>query len=215
MTIFPWELMRVSESGQLLAYRTDTAGDERYDLVIKDLSTGELLADRIPGISAGATWVGDDYLFYVRVDASWRAYQVWRHRVGTDVHDDVLIFQEDDEMYSVGVGLSRSKQWLMIVAGSSNTTEYRVVSAAEPADAPVLLWPRETGVEYSVDHVIIAGTDYWMVTHNWEAVNFQIGLCPVASAAQSLPPLAQLEVVIGHDDQVRIEDTDAMPILWW
>lgn len=57
----------VSDSGNLLAYSVDTAGDERFSLVIKDLRTGELLSDRLDGIFYGATWVGDDYIFYTTV----------------------------------------------------------------------------------------------------------------------------------------------------
>ena len=73
----------VSTSGRLLAYSYDTAGDERFTLRVKDLQTGESLDDVLEGIFYGATWAGEDYLFYVRVDDAWRPYQVWRHASST------------------------------------------------------------------------------------------------------------------------------------
>ncbi|TIH59323.1 oligopeptidase B, partial [Klebsiella pneumoniae] len=82
----------VSVDGNFLAYSTDTTGDERFDLRIKDLRTGELLDDAIDGIGYGATWVGSEWLFYERVDDSWRPHEVWRHRVGTSTDQDVCIF---------------------------------------------------------------------------------------------------------------------------
>ncbi|WP_448221983.1 prolyl oligopeptidase family serine peptidase [Gordonia iterans] len=73
----------VSHDGRLLAYSTDTVGDERYTLRIKDLETGELLPDVITGTAGGATWSKDGrHLFYLTVDEAWRPDTVWRHDVG-------------------------------------------------------------------------------------------------------------------------------------
>ena len=75
----------VSPDGSLLAYSTDTVGDERFTLRVKDLRTGELLPDEIPGTLDGATWDrAATHLFYTTVDEAWRPDKVWRHRLGTD-----------------------------------------------------------------------------------------------------------------------------------
>ncbi|MGL4305379.1 MAG: oligopeptidase B, partial [Mycobacteriaceae bacterium] len=110
----------VSNDGNLLAYSVDLVGDERFTLRIKDLQTGILLPDNIPGISHGATWSGDGgYIFYQTVDESWRPDTVWRHPVGsTDNSLDVAVFHEPDERFWVSFGTSRSEKYLMIWIGS-------------------------------------------------------------------------------------------------
>ena len=75
----------VSPDGTLLAYSTDVVGDERYTIRVKDLATGELLADEITGVLGGATWDrAGEHFYYTTVDDSWRADKIWRHRLGTD-----------------------------------------------------------------------------------------------------------------------------------
>lgn len=94
----------VTLDGTLLAYSVDNVGDERFTLQVKDLTTGDLLDDRLEDIAYGATWVGDDHLFYQRVDDAWRPHEIWRHRIGTPESADVCVFREDDEHYWTGVG---------------------------------------------------------------------------------------------------------------
>ena len=112
----------VSTDGNLLAYATDFAGDERYTLRVKDLRSGEMLPDEVPNTVGGATWdLGGTTLFYTTVDEAWRPDKVWRHRLGTDASDDVLVFHEPDERYWSAVGRTRSDRYLMVVSGSKTT----------------------------------------------------------------------------------------------
>ena len=98
-----------------LAYSTDFAGDERFTIRIKDLATGALAPDEIPGTYYGCAWSLDgSVLFYVTVDDAWRPYRVWRHLVGTPAEQDVIVFEEADERFHVDVGLTRSERYLVI-----------------------------------------------------------------------------------------------------
>ncbi len=95
--------------------------------------TGETAADEIPDTFYGAAWSADaSALFYITVDDAWRPYRVWRHLVGTPAADDVIVYQEADEKFWVGVGLSRSERYLMISAASKLTSEVRLLDAADP-----------------------------------------------------------------------------------
>ena len=117
----------VSPSGRLLAYSVDYAGDERFELSIKDLETGELLSDRLTGIFYGATWIGEDYIFYTTVDDAWRPDKVWRHKVGTTQEDDVVIFEEDDPHFSVGVAPpAATSTWSWALVRSSPVSSGRL-----------------------------------------------------------------------------------------
>ncbi|MFL0423208.1 MULTISPECIES: S9 family peptidase [Kocuria] len=122
----------VAEDGSRLAWSEDTAGDERFTVHVKDLTTGELLADRIPQTSYGAFLTPDAaQVVYTVVDESWRPYRVYRHVIGTDVAQDQLLFQEDDPGLWLGAELSADKQWLMLSSSCSEYSEYRILRLAE------------------------------------------------------------------------------------
>ncbi len=194
----------VTTSGRLLAYSTDTTGEERFTLKIKDLETGELLDDTLTGIFYGATWVGEDYLFYQRVDDAWRPDTVWRHKVGSPVEADVLVYHEADERYSTWVGTTRSDKYILMGAASKITSEVRVLPFDEPEAEPQVLISRISGVEYDIDHAVVAGRDVWLVTHNATGPNFAVGWAPV----DELTSLESLESLVSHHDDVRIEGVD-------
>lgn len=196
----------VTTSGRLLAYSVDTTGDERFDLRIKDLETGELLPDVIEGVFYGATWAGEDYLFYVRCDEAWRPHQIWRHEVGTDAAEDVLVYEENDEKFGVGVGADRAERFLYIISSSSLTTEYRVAPLAEPTEPFEVLWPRTEGVEYHPDYAKLGETEYWVITHNRRGPNFAVSATELAT--ENLPDLRDLPVIVPHSDTMRIEGID-------
>ncbi|MDO5454770.1 MAG: oligopeptidase B, partial [Corynebacterium sp.] len=194
----------VTDSGRYLAYSIDTEGDERFDLFVKDLQSGELLDDRLTGVFYGATWVDEDYIFYQRVDEAWRPDSVWRHKIGTPESEDVLVYREEDERFTVGAGGTRSRKYLIIESASKITTETRVLETADPEGEFTVLWPREHGVEYSVDHAEVAGQDRWIVTHNATGENFAVG----ETGVEKLAPLRELNPLLPHDEQVRVEGVD-------
>ncbi|WLP88172.1 S9 family peptidase [Corynebacterium stationis] len=196
----------VTKSGRFLAYSTDTEGDERFELFIKDLETGKLLDDHLTDIFYGATWAGEDYIFYQKVDDAWRPDTVWRHKVGTAQSDDVCVFTEADERFRVGVGSTRSEKYLIIAAGSPLTSEYWILDMDNPEGEFEVLWERETGVEYDIDHVVRGGKDQWLVTHNAHGPNFEVSW--VDANANPLPGIRDLDILVPHNDDVRIEGVD-------
>ncbi|OAH24735.1 protease 2 [Corynebacterium stationis] len=196
----------VTKSGRFLAYSTDTEGDERFELFIKDLETGKLLDDHLTDIFYGATWAGEDYIFYQKVDDAWRPDTVWRHKVGTAQSDDVCVFAEADERFRVGVGSTRSEKYLIIAVGSPLTSEYWVLDMDNPEGEFEVLWERETGVEYDIDHVVRGGKDQWLVTHNAHGPNFEVSW--VDANANPLPGIRDLDILVPHNDDVRIEGVD-------
>jgi oligopeptidase B len=189
----------VSPDGSLLAFSTDFSGDERFTLRFKDLTTGEVLPDEIPGVFYGGAWAADgSTFFYTTVDAAWRPCRVHRHVIGTAAADDALVHEETDERFWVGVGLTRSERYIVISAGSKITSEVRVLDATEPAGRPRVIRPRTTGVEYSIDH---AG-DRFLVLHNDGALNFELATAPIDDPAAWTP-------LIAHREDTRLLDVDA------
>ena len=108
----------------LLAYAVDTAGDERFTLVVKDIDSGEILDEAVTGAGYGLAFSTDQqWLFYARVDDAWRQHQIWRHRIGTAMSEDMLVIEEPDERFMIGFDRSRDGSTLVIQAGSTSTTE--------------------------------------------------------------------------------------------
>ncbi|MEU0520965.1 S9 family peptidase [Streptosporangium sp. NPDC006007] len=189
----------VSPDGTLLAYSVNFTGDERFTLKVKDLGTGELLGDEIPGIFYGGAWSADGTtFFYTTVDDAWRPNRIHRHTIGTPAENDVLVHEETDERFWIGVGLSRSERYLVLSAGSKITSEVRILEADDPAGEFRVVRPREAGVEYGIDH---AG-DHFLILHNRNAENFELATAPLDAPGEWTP-------LIEHRADTRLLDVDA------
>ncbi len=180
----------VSQDGRLLAWSVDDNGSERFTARIKNLATGEVLADEIPGTLSGLVWVaGDKGLVYSLANEQWRTDNARLHWLGRPLEEDVELYHEDDEGFRVGASLSANEEWLIVSSGDHETSEVRLIPAADPLAHPVLVRAREKGVEYDVD---LHGDTLFVHTNDTHE-NFRL-----ARAHLSHP--AQWETVIEGSD---------------
>ncbi len=188
----------VSPDDRLLAYSTDTVGDERYTLRFVDLADGERLSDEVSDISGSMAWSSSaSHVFYTTVDEAWRPYKLWRHELGTDVSDDVCVLHEPDDRYWLNLELSRDEKWIVVSAGSKITSEVSLLAADDPTGELRLVAPRQLGVEYSVEP---AG-DRLLVLHNLGAEDFELSTAPLtASSMDDWTP------VVPHTSGRRLTD---------
>lgn len=182
----------VSPDGRRLAYSIDTSGDERYDLYVLDSTTGELLDGPIVDVAAGGTWVGDDWLFYLRNDAAWRPHEVWRHRVGS-TEPDALVFSEPDERFWVWLESSRDDAFAIIEVASKLTGEAHLVPAADPTAPPRCVAPRREGVDYAVE----VTPDSLFIVHNADHPQYELATAPLDATS----PDHWTTLVAGRDDR--------------
>ncbi|WP_428981606.1 S9 family peptidase [Novosphingobium album (ex Liu et al. 2023)] len=165
-----------SMNGRLLAYAFDDNGSERFTVRIKDLASGELLADEIPGTLSSLVWVaGDKALVYSLANENWRTDNARLHWLGQDLSEDIELYHEDDEGFRVGSSLSANEKWLVIGASDHETSEVRLIPADDPLAAPILVRPRRKGVEYDVDER--DGTLYVHANDTHE--NFRLATAPL------------------------------------
>ncbi|BCJ65241.1 S9 family peptidase [Polymorphospora rubra] len=189
----------ISPDGNLLAYSTDFAGDERFTLRIKDLRTGEVLPDEVPDTFYGSAWSADgSTLFYLTVDEAWRPHRVWRHTVGSPAADDVVVYEEADERFWVGIELTRSEKFVVIDVHSKITSEVRVIPASNPTGEPAVIAPRRQGVEYSVEH----HGHRFLILHNDGAEDFALAYTSADAPGDWVP-------MIEHSPGTRLESVDA------
>jgi oligopeptidase B len=191
----------VSPDANLLAYSVDLRGDERFNLRIRDLRTGQDLADEVPGVFYSAAWSADaSAIFYITADEAWRPHRVWRHQLGTDATQDVVVFTEDDERFWVSIELTRNRQAIEISVSSKITTEVWLIDAAAPSSPPVLVAARRDGVEYTVEH---AG-DQLLIVHNTNGANFELS----TTALDNTDP-ANWRCLIAASEQRRLLSIEA------
>jgi oligopeptidase B len=167
----------LSMDHHLVAWSMDTTGDEHYTLRIRDLTTGAERPDVILDVAnAGVAWSADGaWLFYVTADAQQRPSRVWRHRLGTDVDEDICILEETDERFFIGIGTTRSESWIVLQTGSKTSAEVRLIQTNDPTAEPMIVFERKNDVEYSVDH----WGDHFILQTNENAVDFRVLTSPV------------------------------------
>jgi oligopeptidase B len=145
--------LAISPDHRWLAYSTDTSGGERYTMRFRDLDNGDESTESLVDTSYGVARANDNAtVFFVRVDEAMRPHQLWRHQVGTAPSGDVLVYEEPDEHYYLGVGRTKDDRYILCALDSKVTSEVRVLSADDPGGEFTIVEPRRQGIEYSVDH---------------------------------------------------------------
>jgi oligopeptidase B len=170
--------LEVSPDHQYLALLEDTNGYEEFVLRVKDLRTGEFLADTADDLGFGLAWASDGCtLFYETTDASKRADRVWRHRLGDSRTADVAVYHDPDQQFNVGVRRARSGAYIFLTSSSFTSTETWLLDAHAPESAPRLVAARAPDVEYDVDH---GGEWIYVLTNRDGARDFKVMRSPVA-----------------------------------
>ena len=190
-------VFRVSPDQRLLAYSIDTDGAEDYTIQFKDLSSGEILSDRIKGTAYSAVWAEDnETLFYTTRDETRRSYRLFRHRLGTDSIRDTLIRQEDDTLFSVMISKTRDRRYLVLMISSYETSESHILEADDPENGFRVVHPRRKGIRYSLHSR--KGTFY--IRTNDGANNFK-----VMTVKTSAPEKENWLEYIPHRDNILVE----------
>ncbi|MDC3099304.1 S9 family peptidase [Candidatus Pelagibacter sp.] len=142
--------LEVSNNDKYLGYSLDLKGSEYYTIYIRDIETNKIISKEITETSGGITFSLDDkYIFYSKLDENHRARKIYRHEIGNYKDEDILIFEEKSEAFTVSIGLSSDEKYYFINTSDHNTSEqyYFHVDEAEPS--PKLIMKRERGVLYS------------------------------------------------------------------
>lgn len=214
-----WQLGSVAHSPdhRYLAYGIDDKGSELFTIRIRDMETGQDLPDSIPDTRSAVVWARDNRtLFYVRLDDNHRPLFVYRHQLGTSTSEDVLVYEEKDIGFYVGVGQTQSGRFIVIDAHDHQTNEAYLIDAGRPDSALQLVAAREHGHEYSVDH---HGDRLFIMTNSAGAEDFRICEAPVAN-----PQIANWREILPHNPGrlildivafaghlVRFEREDSLP----
>ena len=144
--------LEVSFNDKYLGYSLDTKGSEYYTIYIRDINTKKLITEKIEETSGGITFSLDDkYIFYSKLDENHRPRKIYRHKLGTSIKEDQLIFEEKSEAFTVGISLSSDDKYFFISSSDHNTSEQYYFEVSEINPKPKLIKKRQRGVLYSVN----------------------------------------------------------------
>ena len=139
--------LEVSYNDKLLAYSLDLKGSEYYTIHIRDIKSREQVGEKIENTSGGITFSLDDkYIFYSKLDDNHRPREIYRHEIGTPTSKDILIFKEESEAFTVGIGLSSDEKYFFITSSDHNTSEQYYFKADEIIPKPKLIDKRKRGI---------------------------------------------------------------------
>ena len=214
-----WQLGPTAHSPdhRFLAYAVDKKGSELFTIKIRDLATGRDLREAIPDTRSAIVWSADSKtLFYVKLDGNQRPLFVYRHLLGTPGKSDVLVYQEKDAGFYVGVGQTQSSRFITIEAHDHQTSEIYLIDANSPQSEPRCVLTREHGHEYAVEH---QGDKLIITTNSGGAEDFRICEAPLADPRQQnwreitahKPGRLILETIAYRGHIVRLEREDGLP----
>lgn len=162
----------VSPDNKLMVYSSDNVGRRIYTLKFKNLETGEIFEDAIVNTTGKAVWANDNqHVFYIRKDESLRAFQVYRHRLGDDPANDLLVFHEEDDTFDVNIFKTKSLEYIFIASSSTISDEMRYIPSDNVEAEWQIIHPRTDDLEYSVEHY---KDEFYIITNADDATNFKI-----------------------------------------
>ena len=187
--------LEVSFNDKYLAYSLDLKGSEYYTIYIREIESGKLVTEKIEETSGTIEFsLNDEYIFYSKLDKHHRPRTIYRHKIGTSVKDDILIFEEKSEAFTVGIGLSSDEKYFFISTSDHNTSEQYYFKANEDLPNPKLIQKRQRGIIYSVN----SWDNYFYKHTNENAEDFKIDRCNELEKQEWEPYVkAKNEVLIG------------------
>ena len=192
--------LNVSPDNNLVAFATDTVSRRQYTIQIKNLETGKILSDKIENTTGGSVWSNDNKtLFYTKKDPlTLRSSSIYRHILGTDASEDVVVFEEKDETYNTYVYKTKSHKFIVIGSSSTLSSEFRIIAADKPYGDWKVIQPREENLEYSLAHY---GDYFYIQTNKDNATNFKLMKTPINKTTKE-----NWVDVIPHREETLLED---------
>jgi len=193
----------VSDDHRYVAIAEDTVGRRINEIRILDTHSGEFLPELITNASTALAWSADgQHLFYLNKDTeTLLAYQLMRHKLGTDSSEDVLVYEETDNTYYTYVWRSRSKDYIFLGHQNTDTTEVQLLAADKPTGEFKPFLPRETGHEYGIDHA----DGRFFIRTNWQATNFRV----MSASLENSVDKSSWKEIIPHREDAMVRDIQA------
>ncbi|WP_299134419.1 S9 family peptidase [uncultured Tenacibaculum sp.] len=192
--------LSISPNNKLTTFAVDTVSRRQYIIQVKNLESGEIYSDKIENTTGGSVWANDNKtLFYTKKDpVTLRSSQIYKHILGTDTKDDVLVFEEEDETFGTFVTKTKSKKYIVIGSYNTVSSEYQVLEADKPNGNFKVIHPRERNLEYDIAHY---EDHFYIKTNKDGATNFKLMKTPEKKTSKE-----NWVDVIPHREDTLFED---------
>tara|TARA_B100000161_G_scaffold237503_1_gene187917 strand:- start:142 stop:2217 length:2076 start_codon:yes stop_codon:yes gene_type:complete len=187
--------LEVSHNDKILGYSLDLKGSEYFTIYLRNIKEQKIISEQISDTSGSITFsLDDNFVFYSKLDKHHRPRSIYRHKIGSSVKEDELIFEEKSEAFTVGINLTSDEKFFIITTSDHNTSEQYFFEVNEKNPNPKLIKKRKKGIIYSVNSW---DGKFYMHT-NENAEDFKIDYCNDLTNPKwtSYIP-AQNEVLIG------------------
>ena len=205
--------LEVSFNDKFLGYSLDLKGSEYYTIYVRDIATGKFVTEKIEDTSGSISFSLDDkYIFYSKLDKHHRPKKIFRHKIGTAVKEDALIFEEKNEAFTVGISLSSDEKYFFITTSDHNSSEQHYFPVNEKDPKPKLIKQRKKDVLYSIN----SWKEFFYNHTNEDAEDFKIEKCKdLVDQKWETYIAAKDEVLIGrlvflNDWIIRSEQSNAL-----
>jgi oligopeptidase B len=157
----------------------------------------------LTNVEANLAWANDNTtLLYIRKDPqTLLGNAVYKHRRGTEMTTDSLVYQQEDDSFYMGIGKSKTDRFLFIVSQSTVSSEYQYADANDPALSFKVALPRERDHEYQLEDI----GDRFIIRTNWQAKNFRIVEVPIEKVAER----NRWRDVIAHRSDAFVDSFEA------
>lgn len=201
-TYFKLTGLSISPDNTLVSYGVDTVSRRQYTLHVKNLMTGKIYSDKIENTTGSATWANDNKtVFYtLKNPKTLRSEKIFKHNIGDDSKNDVLVYTEDDDTFGVTVYKTKSKKFIIISSYSTLTSESRILNANTPDGVFNMFQERIRGLEYGINHY---QDSFFIVTNADHATNFKL-----MQTADHATSKNNWKEVIAHREDVLLEGID-------
>jgi len=195
----------ITDNEEIIAYGVDTISRRNYTVRFKNLITGEIYQDQIKNTEGGSyAWAADNKTFFyiLRDQKTLLGYQVCRHILGTDVKTDVLIYEEKDNQFYMGLYRMKSKKYIAIASDHNGiASEYQLLDAENLTGKFNTFLPRERGHEYEIEHF---ENKFYVKTNSDNAFNFKL----MEVNEQETSNKSKWQTVIEHRPEVYLEEIE-------
>ncbi|GAA4055577.1 S9 family peptidase [Flavobacterium chungnamense] len=192
----------ISEDNKWVSFGVDTVSRRQYTIQIKNLETNEVLPLKIDNTTGGATWASDNNtLFYSRKDeVTLRPDRIFKHKLGTNPSEDVVVYFEKDDTFNVSIYKSKSRKYLIISSESTLTSEFQILLSVTPDEKFKIFQKRTRELEYSISHY---EDSFYIVTNKDDATNFKVMKTPEDKTSKE-----NWVDLIPHREEVLLEGID-------
>ena len=187
----------------LIAYGEDLSGRREFNLKVKDLSSKKIIDENVFNSSGSVVWDNSSkFIFYTKKDPKTLiTNKVFKHKLGDKQENDLLIYEEKDPEFNIGISKSRLKKYLFINISKTESSETWILDLAKKNSKPICFLKRQENHLYGITE---NHDCFYVITNINNCKNFKL----IKTDLNLVSDLSNWETIIEHTEESYIEGLD-------